>query len=143
MLKLCATFCRTGRAGAGLGLALVVASFVAPPAEARHWRPHRHAWLQTHFGGRRHHNQSIRYGHARGGGGTSHIAAIVVDGNSGRILHARDENELRFPASITKVMTLYLLFEQLEQGRLGLDSDISCLRLCRGAKADQAWPPSR
>ena len=124
MLKLCATFCRTGRAGAGLGLALVVASFVAPPAEARHWRPHRHAWLQTHFGGRRHHNESIRYGHARGGGGTSHIAAIVVDGNSGRILSARDENELRFPASITKVMTLYLLFEQLEQGRLGLDSDI-------------------
>jgi D-alanyl-D-alanine carboxypeptidase len=31
---------------------------------------------------------------------------------------------LRFPASITKVMTLYLLFEQLEQGRLRLDSDI-------------------
>ena len=102
----------------------MVASFIAPPAEARHWRPHRHAWLQTHFEGRRHHKQSIRYRHARGGGGTSNIAAIVVDGNSGRTLYARNENELRFPASITKVMTLYLLFEQLEQGRLRLDSDI-------------------
>ncbi|MGH6869793.1 MAG: D-alanyl-D-alanine carboxypeptidase family protein, partial [Methylocella sp.] len=45
-------------------------------------------------------------------------------GNSGQTLYARNENELRFPASITKVMTLYLLFEQLEQGRLQLDSDI-------------------
>ncbi|MDQ6869784.1 MAG: D-alanyl-D-alanine carboxypeptidase [Pseudomonadota bacterium] len=126
MLTFCATFCRTGKAaaGAGLGLALVVASFIAPPAEARHWRPHRHAWLQTHFEGRRHHKEFIRYRHAPGGGGTSNIAAIVVDGNSGRTLYARNENELRFPASITKVMTLYLLFEQLEQGRLRLDSDI-------------------
>ncbi len=131
MLKFCATFCRTRKAaaGAGLGLALVVVSFIAPPAEARHWRPHRHAWLQTHFDGRRHHNrrhhkQSIRYRRARGGGATSNIAAIVVDGNSGRTLYARNENELRFPASITKVMTLYLLFEQLEQGHLRLDSDI-------------------
>jgi D-alanyl-D-alanine carboxypeptidase len=126
MLKFGATFCRTRMtaAGTGLGLALVVASFIAPPAEARHWRPHRHAWLQTHFEGRRHHKESIRYRHARGGGGTSNIAAIVVDGNSGRTLYAHNENELRFPASITKVMTLYLLFEQLEQGRLRLDSDI-------------------
>ncbi len=125
MLKFCATFCRIRKAAAvaGLGLALVVASLIAPPAEARHWRPHRHAWLQTHFDGRRHHKESIRYRYARGGG-TSNIAAIVVDGNSGRTLYARNENELRFPASITKVMTLYLLFEQLEQGRLRLDSDI-------------------
>jgi D-alanyl-D-alanine carboxypeptidase len=126
MLKFCATFCRTRKAaaGAGLGLALVVTSFIAPPAEARHWRSHRHAWLQTHFEGRRHHKESFRYSHARGGGGLSNIAAIVVDGNSGQTLYARNENELRFPASITKVMTLYLLFEQLEQGRLRLDSDI-------------------
>lgn len=124
MLKFCATFCRTRKAAAGAGLALVVASFIASPAEARHWRPDRHARLQTHFEGRRHHKQAIRYRHARGGSGTSNIAAIVVDGNSGRTLYARNENELRFPASITKVMTLYLLFEQLEQGRLRLDSDI-------------------
>jgi len=52
----------------------------------------------------------------------SNFAAIVVDGNSGRMLYARDENEPRHPASITKVMTLYLLFEQLEKGRLRLDS---------------------
>jgi D-alanyl-D-alanine carboxypeptidase len=52
------------------------------------------------------------------------IAAIVVDANSGRILYAKNENELRHPASVTKVMTLYLLFEQLDKGRLRLDSKI-------------------
>jgi D-alanyl-D-alanine carboxypeptidase len=126
MLKFSATFCRTRQtaAGAGLGLALVVASVIALPAEARHWRPHRGAWLQTRVEFRRHHKESIRYRHARESGGASNIAAIVVDGNSGRTLYARSENELRFPASITKVMTLYLLFEQIEQGRLRLDSDI-------------------
>jgi len=52
------------------------------------------------------------------------FAAIVVDGNSGRALYANNEHALRHPASVTKVMTLYLLFEQLEKGRLRLDSPI-------------------
>src|SRR6202042_441519 len=54
----------------------------------------------------------------------SAFAALVVDANSGRTLYAADENELRHPASLTKVMTLYLLFEQLEKGRLTLESPI-------------------
>ena len=52
------------------------------------------------------------------------FSAIVVDANSGRTLYSRSEHELRHPASVTKVMTLYLLFEQLEQGRLRLDSPL-------------------
>jgi D-alanyl-D-alanine carboxypeptidase len=49
---------------------------------------------------------------------------IVVDGNSGAILHASNPDALRHPASLTKVMTLYLLFEQLEAGKLKLDSSL-------------------
>jgi D-alanyl-D-alanine carboxypeptidase len=49
-------------------------------------------------------------------------AAIVVDGNSGQVLHASNPDALRHPASLTKIMTLYLLFEQLEAGKLKLDS---------------------
>ncbi|WP_108659774.1 D-alanyl-D-alanine carboxypeptidase family protein [Acuticoccus kandeliae] len=45
-------------------------------------------------------------------------AAIVVDANSGKILHEDGARSLRYPASLTKMMTLYLLFEQLESGRL-------------------------
>jgi D-alanyl-D-alanine carboxypeptidase len=46
---------------------------------------------------------------------------IVVDGNSGAILHASNPDALRHPASLTKIMTLYLLFEQLESGKVKLD----------------------
>src|SRR6185295_10395601 len=43
-------------------------------------------------------------------------AAIVVDGNTGRILHSANADALRHPASLTKIMTLYMLFERLESG---------------------------
>jgi D-alanyl-D-alanine carboxypeptidase len=50
-------------------------------------------------------------------------ADIVVDANSGNVLHADRADEPRHPASLAKVMTLYLLFEQLEAGRVRLDSE--------------------
>lgn len=54
----------------------------------------------------------------------SKYAAIVVDAASGDILFARNIDEQRYPASVTKVMTLYLLFEELAAGRLTLRSPI-------------------
>jgi len=51
-------------------------------------------------------------------------AAMVVDAKTGRTLHAENEDALRHPASVTKVMTLYLLFEQLEKGKLSLDTPL-------------------
>jgi len=58
-------------------------------------------------------------------GYTPPFAAMVVDANSGRVLYADHENDLRHPASVTKVMTLYMLFEQLEKGAYSLDDEIS------------------
>jgi D-alanyl-D-alanine carboxypeptidase len=55
---------------------------------------------------------------------TPRYADIVLDANSGKVLHADQADELRHPASLTKVMTLYLLFEKLESGALRLDSQI-------------------
>src|SRR6059058_4201167 len=52
------------------------------------------------------------------------FASIVVDVKAGRTLSQSDPDGLRHPASITKVMTLYLLFEQLQAGRLTLDSQL-------------------
>lgn len=49
-------------------------------------------------------------------------AAIVVDANTGDILHAANADSLRHPASLTKIMTLYLLFERLESGKVKLDT---------------------
>ena len=48
----------------------------------------------------------------------SREAALVVDANSGRVLHASNADARRYPASLTKLMTLYLVFEQMEAGRL-------------------------
>ncbi len=52
------------------------------------------------------------------------FSAIVVDANSGRTLYAASEDGLRHPASLTKVMTLYLLFEQLDKGAMTLQTRI-------------------
>jgi len=51
-------------------------------------------------------------------------ADIVVDANSGNVLHETNPDALRHPASLTKIMTLYLLFEQLEAGKLKLESQL-------------------
>jgi D-alanyl-D-alanine carboxypeptidase len=45
-------------------------------------------------------------------------AAMVVDGRTGNILHSRNGDALRFPASLTKIMTLYLLFDYMEAGKI-------------------------
>jgi len=51
-------------------------------------------------------------------------ADIVIDDNSGQVLHDVNADEPRHPASLTKIMTLYLLFEQLDAGALKLDSPL-------------------
>ena len=51
-------------------------------------------------------------------------SAIVIDNNSSQVLHDENADEPRHPASLTKIMTLYLLFEQLEAGRLKLDTQL-------------------
>jgi len=48
----------------------------------------------------------------------------VLDANSGRVLHADKADEPRHPASLTKIMTLYLLFERLDGGKIRLDSQL-------------------
>ncbi|MCX5479693.1 SPOR domain-containing protein [Kaistia geumhonensis] len=49
-------------------------------------------------------------------------SAIVVDAKTGKVLYAQDADALRHPASLTKMMTLYMLFGALDSGKLSLDS---------------------
>jgi D-alanyl-D-alanine carboxypeptidase len=49
-------------------------------------------------------------------------AAIIVDGATGKVLYERNADAIRYPASLTKMMTLYLLFEALEKGTITLDT---------------------
>ena len=48
-------------------------------------------------------------------------AAIVVDARTGEVLHEENADTLTYPASLTKMMTLYLTFDALDEGRLRLD----------------------
>ncbi|MFK3779277.1 D-alanyl-D-alanine carboxypeptidase [Agrobacterium sp. NPDC089420] len=51
-------------------------------------------------------------------------AGIVIDAKTGKVLYGEDPDGLRYPASLTKMMTLYLTFEALSSGRISLDSKV-------------------
>ena len=69
--------------------------------------------------------------------GARQYAAIIVDATNGSILHAENPDMRTYPASLAKIMTLYLVFEQLTKGQLRLHQ-----RLKVSAKAAKR-PPSR
>ena len=91
-----------------LGLATLTAAviFTTDTADAR--RRHRHH--------RHHHTVQQSYNPA--------FASIIVDANSGATLTATNADGLRFPASLTKIMTLYLLFERLDAGKISLNTEM-------------------
>lgn len=49
-------------------------------------------------------------------------ASIIVDADSGQVLYARNPDTRRYPASLTKIMTLYMLFSALEEKRVNMDT---------------------
>lgn len=55
-------------------------------------------------------------------GGPNKYAAIVIDGNTGKIMHAENAYERRHPASLTKKMTFYIIFEALKAGKITLNT---------------------
>ena len=55
-------------------------------------------------------------------------AALVIDGATGKVLYARNEMAARHPASLTKMMTLYMLFDALRHGKLTLQTPLPVSR---------------
>ena len=53
------------------------------------------------------------------------LASILIDANDGRILESASADLPRYPASLTKMMTLYLTFEALDDGRVTLDQPLT------------------
>lgn len=51
-------------------------------------------------------------------------SSIVIDVKAGKVMSAEDPDGLRYPASLTKMMTLYLVFEALESGRIKLNTRV-------------------
>jgi D-alanyl-D-alanine carboxypeptidase len=94
----------------GLATTAAAVIFTTDTADARRHR-HRH---QAH---RHHHEARESYSPA--------FSSIIVDGNSGATLSANNPDASRHPASLTKIMTLYLLFERLDAGKMKLDTEMN------------------
>jgi D-alanyl-D-alanine carboxypeptidase len=60
------------------------------------------------------------------------LAAMAVDARTGKILFSKDADGLRYPASLTKVMTLYVLFQDLKTGRVKLDTPLRVSKRAAG-----------
>jgi D-alanyl-D-alanine carboxypeptidase len=93
-----------------LGLATFTTALLitSDSAEARRYR-HRH---------------SARHGHVLTESYSPQFSSIIVDGNSGAVLTSNNPDGSRHPASLTKIMTLYLLFERLDSGKMKLDTEM-------------------
>src|SRR3954469_10937787 len=65
------------------------------------------------------------------------FAWILLDADTGQVLGEQSADELTYPASLTKIMTLYLTFEALNQGRVQLD------RLFTVSASAASRPPSK
>ncbi len=83
-------------------------TFTTNTAEARRYRHHHNV--------RHHHESQESYSPA--------FSSIIVDGNSGATLSSNNPDASRHPASLTKIMTLYLLFERLDSGKMKLDTEM-------------------
>jgi len=64
-------------------------------------------------------------------------AAMVMDARSGEVLHSRNADTRLHPASLTKMMTLYIAFEAVEHGEISLDTKV---KISRHAASE---PPSK
>jgi len=83
--------------------------------------------LTDHADARRRHQRHHR-AHAQHSSYNPPFASIIVDANSGATLQSTNPDATRHPASLTKIMTLYMLFEQLDSGKLRLDSQLEVSR---------------
>ncbi len=56
------------------------------------------------------------------------VSSITIDAATGKILSANAENKLRYPASLTKLMTLYITFDALDKGLIKMDDKLPVSR---------------
>ena len=98
-----------------------VLTLVAPaPADAAKKQPQKKQYAQKKQ------KQAKRKPSSGGGGGYAPpYAELVVDAKTGKVLAAENPDAIRHPASLTKVMTLYVLFDELERGTLTLQTPLT------------------
>jgi D-alanyl-D-alanine carboxypeptidase len=67
--------------------------------------------------------------------------ALLFDSANGRILYAEDQDDQWFPASLTKIMTAYLVFEAIRDGKIGLQDKVKVSELAHSQPASRLGLP--
>lgn len=63
---------------------------------------------------------------------SSRTASLLVEAETGRVLFSENATEKRYPASLTKMMTLYLVFDALEKGEIQMDQLLTVSKKAAG-----------
>ncbi|WP_051233985.1 serine hydrolase [Halomonas halocynthiae] len=71
--------------------------------------------------------------------GNPRYAGIVIDADTHEVLYAENADARRYPASLTKMMTLYMLFEELDNQRLTLNSPLRVSATAAAKPATKLW----
>lgn len=100
-----------GFAARAVAAAVLMASVAVTPSEAAKKKAHSR-------------KETAQKARPAGGGYSPPTAALVVDARTGQVLYSDQADAVRHPASLTKVMTLYILFEELERGSFTLDTPL-------------------
>lgn len=72
----------------------------------------------------------------------SNVSSIVIDAKSGNVLYANNAETLRYPASLTKLMTLYITFNALETGKLKLTDKLKVSRTAASRSPSKLGMPA-
>ncbi len=67
-------------------------------------------------------------------------SAVCMDYDTGEILYAKDIDSMRVPASMTKIMTAYIIYEELEKGTITKDSMFEISDYARSVSYDSTYP---
>jgi len=70
---------------------------------------------------------------------STRYAAVVVDGTSGKVLHDTRANAIRFPASLTKMMTMYMAFDAMAAGKLSKTTPIPVSARAAAQQPSKLW----
>ncbi|MEM8958146.1 MAG: serine hydrolase [Pseudomonadota bacterium] len=66
-------------------------------------------------------------------------AAVVMDARNGKVLHSRNADTRLHPASLTKMMTLYIAFEAVRRGEISLDTRVRISKFAAAEPASKLW----
>ena len=86
-----------------------------------------------------HANADAKSKKSSAGGYSPKYSALVIDAKTGVVLHQKNAGEIRYPASLVKMMTLYMTFQALERGQLSMDQKLKVSAHAAGQPASKLY----